>query len=138
MAQDIRTALNRLLLAMVMRIPAPVANQLIRWRFPGVAQGAAGALCCVARRREQLFVDVQACSIGSIGQKIDMFRRVQPQGQVVLVCEIGYRSSQVAALLIGAGFQNIVNLEGGLRALRLFQRKVGDYAAQRAALPADI
>lgn len=40
---------------------------------------------------------------------------VPQDGQVVVVCRVGVRSAQVVAYLRGHGWDNVVNLDGGLQ-----------------------
>lgn len=40
---------------------------------------------------------------------------VPQDGEVVVVCRVGARSAQVVAYLRGHGWDNVVNLDGGMR-----------------------
>lgn len=118
---------------LVLQVPAAFANRLIAWRFPAVEQRSAGFLLTSRDRNMQAFIDVRGMTLRQVQARIETRRRHHPQDRVVLVCEIGYCSSQMASALLHQGLQNVVNLEGGLRALRLFHAEMRDYAAHRTA-----
>ena len=125
-------------LLLVMQLPVAFASRLIAWRFPAVEQRSAGSLLTARDRNMRTFIDVRGMSLRQVQARIATCRRHHPQYRVVLVCEIGYCSSQMASALLHAGLQNVVNLEGGLRALRQTHAEIRDYAAHRAARPAPI
>ncbi len=125
-------------LMLVMQLPTAWVNRLIRWRFPAVEQRSAGFLLTARDRNNQAFIDVRGVTVRQLQALIANRRRHRPQDRVVLVCEIGYCSSQMASALLHAGLQNVVNLEGGLRALRRLNADIRHYAAQRTARPAPI
>ena len=121
------------ILSLAMHVPSAIANRLIRWRFPEVEQHSPGVLLLAHDRGLQSFVDVRGLTIRQVREQIAANRRQQPQARVALVCDIGYCSSKLAAALVSAGYKNVVNLEGGLRALRQFHHEIQNYAAQRTA-----
>ncbi len=125
-------------LMLVMQLPAAWVNRLIRWRFPAVEQRSAGFLLTARDRNNQAFIDVRGVTVRQLQARIATRRQHYPQDRMVLVCEIGYCSSQMASVLLRAGLQNVVNLEGGLRALRQINAEMRDYTAHRAAPPAPI
>ena len=127
------TLLHDILLSLAMHIPARLANRLIRLRFPDVTQRSAGSLLFDLSGAGHLFLDVRGSSFKQVCAHVATFRGHRAAGLVVVVCEIGYRSSQVAAQLASAGFENVVNLEGGMRALRRLRDGVNHYAAHRTA-----
>lgn len=119
--------------SLAMRIPALLANRLIRWRFPSVEQRSAGSLLFAGSGDRRSFIDVRGMSTATVHGHVATFRRQQPDARVVLVCDIGYCSAKAAAGLLRSGCSNVVNLEGGLRALRQLHHDIDDYAAQRTA-----
>ena len=125
------TLLHDVLLSLAMHIPAALANRLIRLRFPDVTQRSAGSLLFDPSGAEHLFLDVRGSTFKQVCEQVATFRGHRAPGLVVVVCEIGYRSSQVAAQLASAGFENVVNLEGGMRALRRLHDGVNHYVAHR-------
>ena len=46
------------------------------------------------------------------------------EGEVVVVCRVGGRSSQVVAYLLNNGFTNVVNLDGGMQDWAASRREV--------------
>lgn len=65
--------------------------------------------------------EFQTCHIdGSVhvpmGQIPNVYTKFDPNKQVVVICHHGMRSLQVAQFLERAGFQNVVNLVGGIDA----------------------
>ena len=133
MTRNIRALLRNALLWLAMRLPSAIANRLIRWRFPTVTQRSAGSLFFAQQSATPAFIDVRGITLQRVRERITDYRYRQPHGVVVLVCEIGYCSSRLAAELAETGFDGVVNLEGGLRALRRLRREINAYAAQRTA-----
>ena len=65
--------------------------------------------------------EFQTCHIeGSVhipmGQIPNAYKQLDPKQQIVVICHHGMRSQQVAQFLDKAGFQNVINLTGGVDA----------------------
>ncbi len=51
-----------------------------------------------------------------LGELANRVRQLDPKKRTVVVCRSGGRSSQAAEFLSGAGFGDVVNLDGGMLA----------------------
>ena len=123
--------LRAMMLRVATHIPASLANRLIRGRYPTVAQHSAGCLLFACSGQRASFIDVRGMSIATVHERVTTLRRQLPEARVVLVCDIGYCSARAVARLMRSGHRNVVNLEGGLRALRQLHHDIDNYAAQR-------
>jgi rhodanese-related sulfurtransferase len=57
----------------------------------------------------------------------DRFAELDPDAETVVICHHGHRSAYVAQALGRAGFQNVLNLEGGLDAYSSVDESVPRY-----------
>ena len=51
-----------------------------------------------------------------ISEIVDKLAMLNRSGEIVVICHHGMRSLQVAAYLENAGFETVINLEGGIAA----------------------
>jgi molybdopterin/thiamine biosynthesis adenylyltransferase/rhodanese-related sulfurtransferase len=56
---------------------------------------------------------VKNIPLGQLAMRTD---ELDPQEEIVLICKAGVRSTRALHILLGAGFQNLHNLEGGMNA----------------------
>ena len=131
-AYDLRRSALDAALSVAVRIPLSLSNALIRQRFPSVTQLPAQRAAHLAKSAQpMLWIDVpsryfpinlaaRAHRITTLTQAEALataFQKQHRQGQIVISCAVGYRSSEMAAQLTRAGLHNVGNVEGGRRAL---------------------
>ncbi len=58
-----------------------------------------------------------------LGELADRTAELDPQRRVVVLCKSGGRSTQACQILTGAGFGDVVNLDGGMMAWNKANKK---------------
>ena len=135
-AYDLRRGLRNAALYVAVRIPMPLANALIRRRFPGVTQiPAQHVLDTATSAQPSLWIDIKSAyspldlarrahSVTSLAEAQALaaaFQQQHARGRVFISCAVGYASSEMALQLTDAGMDNVGNVEGGRRALARLQ-----------------
>ena len=59
---------------------------------------------------------IEGSELIPMSQLEERFTELDPDAEIVVICHHGNRSSYVAMALQRAGFENVLNLEGGLDA----------------------
>ena len=101
----------------------------VRTRFPDVRHVSTEALAAEldeAQTARPLLIDArtsqefavshlaQASRVGSLDEALALLQDEPRTRAIVAYCSVGYRSSQLAAALQGAGYENVRNLEGSI------------------------
>jgi rhodanese-related sulfurtransferase len=70
---------------------------------------------------------IEGSKLIPMSQLEERFTELDPASETVVVCHHGNRSSYVTLALQGAGFEKVLNLEGGLEAYSFVDESVPKY-----------
>jgi len=59
---------------------------------------------------------IEGVKVIPLGQMASRFPELDPKDEIVLICKAGIRSTRALHILLGAGFQKLHNLKGGMNA----------------------
>jgi rhodanese-related sulfurtransferase len=70
---------------------------------------------------------IEGSTIIPMSELGERFTELDPGAETVVICHHGNRSSYVAQALVRTGFENVLNLEGGLDAYAFVDESVPQY-----------